>query len=45
MKPYIDGAKEVPMNSPLLALASATMVAVTAYAGGWATVTVKHMPE
>jgi mono/diheme cytochrome c family protein len=33
------------MNSPLLALASATMVAVTAYAGGWATVTVKHMPE
>ena len=33
------------MNSPLLALASATMVAVTAYAGGWATVTVKHIPE
>jgi hypothetical protein len=33
------------MNSPLLALASATMVAVTAYAGGWATVTVKKMPE
>lgn len=33
------------MNSPFLALASATMVAVTAYAGGWATVTVKHMPE
>jgi hypothetical protein len=33
------------MNSPLLALASATMVAVTAYAGGWATVTVKRMPE
>src|SRR5262245_15242900 len=33
------------MNSPLLALASAAMVAVTAYAGGWATVTVKQMPE
>jgi mono/diheme cytochrome c family protein len=33
------------MNSALLAVASATMVAVTAYAGGWATVTVKNMPE
>ena len=33
------------MNSSLLALASAMMVAVTAYAGGWATVTVKRMPE
>lgn len=33
------------MNSTLLAIASATMVAVTAYAGGWATVTVKSMPE
>jgi mono/diheme cytochrome c family protein len=33
------------MNSTLLAAASATMVAVTAYAGGWATVTVTDMPE
>jgi hypothetical protein len=33
------------MNSTLLAVASATMVAVTAYAGGWATVTVTDMPE
>ncbi len=33
------------MNSTVLAIASATMVAVTAYAGGWATVTVTSMPE
>ena len=33
------------MNATLLALASSTMVAVTAYAGGWATVTVENMPE
>jgi hypothetical protein len=33
------------MNSALLAVVSATMVAVTAYAGGWATVTVTDMPE
>jgi len=33
------------MHSLWLALASATMVAVTAYAGGWATVTVMKMPE
>ena len=33
------------MNSTSLAIASATMVAVTAYAGGWATVTVQRMPE
>jgi len=33
------------MNSTLLAVVSATLVAVTAYAGGWATVTVKDMPE
>jgi cytochrome c553 len=33
------------MSSTLLAVASVTLVAVTAYAGGWATVTVKQMPE
>jgi hypothetical protein len=33
------------MSTTLLAVASVTLFAVTAYAGGWATVTVKHMPE
>jgi hypothetical protein len=33
------------MNSTLATIASAAMLAVTAYAGGWATVTVKDMPE
>ena len=33
------------MNATVLAVAAATLAAVTAYAGGWATVTVKTMPE
>ena len=33
------------MNATVLAVAAATLAAVTAYAGGWATVTVKTMTE